>query len=723
MWSKLSRSSLARLFLLGGACLLTSLIGGLSSQLKVKAQSLADPYPLLISPNQMQFSGDVTSGANCANTEVCSWLENTPAGTVLLGVDPTSSDPADWDGGTLTVDVSLPNIYPQTILVLKLSWPDREGKGLHSPQKNERGTITLDGKQLWTKRTTDLSTYNDYYAAEHEPILTALVLSQSTNHTLTISVTAHTAWDLSQIELTAYPYPTTIQGIGYSPYRDCQYPGGDELPSSQDISDDLFRLAHTTDAIRTYATTGANSQVAYLAGQIGLPMYAGAWIDYPKTTLAQDDAEIQALINQACTYSNIQGVIVGNEYYLRHRSSDAIDYLLQRINEVKTGISSQCGKTVPVTTAEIDDLLFNWEGDPPVSISGINSAYQSILDAVDYVMIHTYPFWSGMPIDGAAEYTIDRYLAARTRIEQEYPGKGKRVIIGETGWPSAGGSNGQAIPSQFNQRKYMLEFLPLAQQKNVDFFYFDAFDELWKVEEPGLVGQHWGYGYTDRAAKYSFYGVLIPSEELASPPAPLSHKIFLPLVAKGGTITMTFPVYTDWPEGPGRFIPSGWVGDIGNIEFYACDRCNPHEGEMAIRNSFTPGPIGWGGVYWQYPENNWGNLNDGIDLRWANEITFWARSDTPGTRVQFIVGGIGYQASASGDAICSEPIQPYPDSVCPKILLWEQLSTTWTKYTIDLTQYPRDFSRVIGGFGWVANTPVSFYLDDIVYEFDPSLGH
>jgi hypothetical protein len=25
---------------------------------------------------------------------------------------------------------------------------------------------------------------------------------------------------------------------------------------------------------------------------------------------------------------------------------------------------------------------------------------------------------------------------------------------------------------------------------------------------------------------------------------------------------------------------------------------------------------------------------------------------------------------------------------------------------------------VVGGFGWVAESPVTFYLDDVVYEFD-----
>jgi hypothetical protein len=48
------------------------------------------------------------------------------------------------------------------------------------------------------------------------------------------------------------------------------------------------------------------------------------------------------------------------------------------------------------------------------------------------------------------------------------------------------------------------------------------------------------------------------------------------------------------------------------------------------------------------------------------------------------------------------------------------LSPTWAKYTIDLHQAPpRNLSSVVGGFGWVASAPVTFYLDDIIYEFDP----
>ena len=71
--------------------------------------------------------------------------------------------------------------------------------------------------------------------------------------------------------------------------------------------------------------------------------------------------------------------------------------------------------------------------------------------------------------------------------------------------------------------------------------------------------------------------------------------------------------------------------------------------------------------------------------------------------------------------LCDHSPELYPDSVCPKIEQIEtlSLSPTWTEHTIDLLQYPnRDLSEVVGGFGWVAEDELVFYLDDIVYEFD-----
>ncbi len=689
--------------------------------------SLAPGYTIEIVPDQMTLTGDVTTRDNCVHT-VCSWLEGTPTGTIILGVDPTSPDTTTWDGGSATAEVFLPDVYSPTVLVLKLSWPDRDGKGLRSPEPNRVGIITLDGRPLWGKRTTRLSPSDDYYAAEHEPVLTTIVLTQSITHTLTFSVPAQTAWDLSQIELSAYPYPTTIRGIGYSPYRDCQYPDGLVQPSVQDLEEDLFRLFHTTNAIRTYSATGVNSEIPALANAIGLPVFAGAWIDYPTTTLAQDDDEIQALIHLACT-TDLEGVIVGNEYYLRHRTPDGINYLLQRIREAKNGIR-ECGKNWPVTTAEIDNLMFTWASDDAVVPQGINPVYRPVLDELDFIMVHIYPFWNKLPIDGAAAFTVKRYKAIQALIEREYPGQNKWVIIGEAGWPSAGGPQVAAVPSLENQRRYMLEFLHLAEQENVEFMYFDAFDELWKIEEPGLVGQNWGYSYSDRTAKHNFYGVLLPSEQIfpykaylpyiarqsASHVSHLFSEVRLPDIFPSGIIrassSPTFPVFTEWPMGPGHFVPSGWMGITETLGLYECDRTNPHSGEMAIRASFSPTETNsWGGIYWQYPENNWGEVvTPVIDLDEATYLRFYARGEKGGEQVKFFMGGIW---------------GPYPDSQQPALSTDViTLTNEWSEYTIDLRG--RDLSRVIGGFGFVSDRclnpePATFYLDDIEYvlEGDP----
>jgi hypothetical protein len=286
------------------------------------------------------------------------------------------------------------------------------------------------------------------------------------------------------------------------------------------------------------------------------------------------------------------------------------------------------------------------------------------------------------------------------------------------------------VPSQENQHRYLLEFLNLAEREGVEFMYFDAFDELWKVEEPGRVGQHWGYSYTDRSAKYPFYGVLMPIPRL------FPYKLYLPLVVRGSASATSpwridlgsshaslpsliqasnddpFPVYTEWPMGAGHYVPSGWMGDIENIDMYECERVDPHGGELSIRVSFSPtGTLGWGGVYWQYPENNWGTLPGGHDLTGAGRLTFWVRGDKAGEVAEFVVGGLG------------EPTDPYTDTIRPARSSGSVvLADTWQQVEIDLSG--ADLSRVIGGFAWVTgrcngDEPITFYLDDIVFDFDP----
>lgn len=677
-----------------------------------------------IVPDEMTLVGDVTTRANCDHPTVCSWLDDTPTGTIMLGVAPASPYTGAWDGGSARAEIYIGDILSPTVGILTVSWPDGDGKGIHSPLKGQVATISLDGDLLWAKRTMEQSTFGDYYAAEHRPVKLTFAVTQSITHTLTFSVPAHTAWDISQVTVHLCPMPSRTRGLAYSPFRDCQTPHwGDLYPSIDEIREDMPLLFHSSNAIRTYSSLNTLGQIPALAQERGLRVSPGAWlgreVDEDGSPVPNKNAEDISAVITIANAIPVESVIVGNEVLLR--GDLPITQLISYINHVEASIPP----TVEVTTAEISPI---WMGQ-----GGRYSQEQveELVDAVDYILMHSHPYWASVSVDEAATRVISEYKA----LQKKYPDK--RVVIGETGWPTAGEINGAAVPNVENQLRFLIQFLHLADREGVEFYYFDPFDELWKRwpsrEEggEGEAGAHWGLGYADRTAKHVLQGVLLPASFL------FPYRVYIPLILKDGedgltstlawsatrsasasdrdivsSTVVTFPVYTEWIVPDNHFIPSGWMGDWESIDMYECERVNPHSGELAIRVTYeATGTLGWAGVYWQEPENNWGALPEGYDLTGATSLTFWARGKTGGEVVEFKVGGIWGK---------------YPDSLQPALSAGPiVLSDRWQPYSIDLRGY--DLSHSIGGFAWVANRCSSpegavFYLDDIIYEFDSQPG-
>lgn len=168
-----------------------------------------------------------------------------------------------------------------------------------------------------------------------------------------------------------------------------------------------------------------------------------------------------------------------------------------------------------------------------------------------------------------------------------------------------------------------------------------------------------------------------------------------------------FYVYLDGHARENHYIPSGWMGDYGDLKLDDSNRDNPHSGKTAIKWTYSAESkqgAGWAGVYWQFPANNWGNKPGGYDLRGYSKLTFWARGAKGGEKInEFKMGGI------TGE---------FPDSDSASIGPIE-LTTKWTQYTIDLGG--KDLQKIIGGFcfAWPRDdNPDGFvvYLDDIRYE-------
>jgi glucan 1,3-beta-glucosidase len=69
---------------------------------------------------------------------------------------------------------------------------------------------------------------------------------------------------------------------------------------------------------------------------------------------------------------------------------------------------------------------------------------------------------------------------------------GKEILIGETGWPSAGRMRDGALPSRTNQARVVSEILNMAKQENFRVNLIEAYDQPWKRKLEGTVGGNWG---------------------------------------------------------------------------------------------------------------------------------------------------------------------------------------------------------------------------------------
>jgi glycosyl hydrolase family 17 len=191
--------------------------------------------------------------------------------------------------------------------------------------------------------------------------------------------------------------------------------------------------------------------------------------------------------------------------------------------------------------------------------------------------------------------------------------------------------------------------------------------------------------------------------DLRYSPATVPPPIFRPA-------PIPFDVYTDGFDPANHYVPSGYMGDMHAITMNQDWTRDPHAGKTCIKVTYRGpvGGVGWAGVYWQNPVDNWGTVPGptGYDLSKARRLTFWVRGRAGGERVQFLLGGL--HTGGHGDSL-----QPALKTS------WLKLSRSWQQVTIPLAG--KNLTHIIGGFGWVANVThdpsgATFYLDDIVYS-------
>ncbi|MDA0316714.1 MAG: glycosyl hydrolase family 17 protein [Bacteroidetes bacterium] len=259
-----------------------------------------------------------------------------------------------------------------------------------------------------------------------------------------------------------------MHGLCFSPYEEGQEPG-DPISEAQ-IRRKLEIILPYTKWIRTFSCTEGNEQIPKIAKEYGLKTLVGAWLG--------DDAEINENEIEGLIALSKAGFVdvaaVGNE--VMYRGDLEEDELITFINRVKNEIPN-----IPVGYV---DAYYEFSDRPKIT------------EACDVILANCYPYWEGCSLEYSLVYMKQMYQQAL------HAGKGKKVIITETGWPSKGTSLEGAHPSYDNALRYFINAQKWSKDDAIEMFYFSSFDESWKVGSEGDVGAYWGLWDKDENLKF-----------------------------------------------------------------------------------------------------------------------------------------------------------------------------------------------------------------------------
>ena len=268
-----------------------------------------------------------------------------------------------------------------------------------------------------------------------------------------------------------------------------------------------LQFEHTPNLIRAIAEIKAEDPA------FEMYLMLGTWIDCKDAWTAQPDheqedlennsKEIERAIALSKQYPDIIKIIsVGNEAMVHWASSYFVQpkVILHWVNYLQE--RKQKGKLPADVWITSSDNFASWGG---ADASYHKADLTALMQAVDYLSIHTYPFhdshynadfWleeTGMDalstekrvdaaMDRALEHATAQFEAVKAYMQSL--GINKPIHIGETGWASVSdglyGPKGSHAADEVKQALYYNKINHWSKENKVTTVYFSAFDEPWK---------------------------------------------------------------------------------------------------------------------------------------------------------------------------------------------------------------------------------------------------
>ena len=280
-------------------------------------------------------------------------------------------------------------------------------------------------------------------------------------------------WAIARDNRTAAEFSGVLPSVSYAPFDGTGHPDIDNIPTADKIRADMKVLAPMTRAVRLYSSTGGVELVPAIAGEFGVKVTVGAWID---KNPVRNEREINAAVELAKQNGNVSAIVVGNETI--YRDDQKVADLINLIQSVKKATN------VPVTTGEIWNI---WLEHPELAAS------------VDFIAAHILPYWEGF----SDKQAVDQAVLIYDKLRDAFPGK--RIVIAEFGWPSAGYNLRAANPGRNEQAAVLRNFAARAEALGMDYNIVEAIDQPWKFFEGG-VGPYWGFLNAAREPKFAWSG-------------------------------------------------------------------------------------------------------------------------------------------------------------------------------------------------------------------------
>ena len=256
-----------------------------------------------------------------------------------------------------------------------------------------------------------------------------------------------------------------LHGVNYNTRKGQDWdPWEKKCKNFNEIQQDMTTLKTITDRVRIYSLTDCDQgvQVLLAAKNAGLQVYLGMWTAADPGVLANEKAKLQELVDKNLIDSNVLGIFVGSETIFRKEitAKQAIAYL----QDVRTFLRSKNLQT-------------------PLSIADTVWVYKAnlaLLDAVDFVAVNQFSFWSHAAIDEAGAIALDQIEVVASEARK----RGKELMYSETGWSSDGTLPNTGVANAENQARFFKDFYYIAQAHNIKYLWFIAMDSQWRVVSP-----------------------------------------------------------------------------------------------------------------------------------------------------------------------------------------------------------------------------------------------